>query len=128
MLLATPALDLASKLCTVGEQGLVGIAVHPDFAANNYVYLYYIFNTFNNSCPESTVDGPVGRLSRFVLPATNVIDPASETVLFEATPGAKASVGPRIWGGWRGSSSASRTVAEFPPATRSRGRAPPAAT
>src|SRR3990172_992057 len=85
MLLATPALDLASKLCTVGEQGLVGIAVHPDFAANNYVYLYYIFNTFNNSCPESTVDGPVGRLSRFVLPATNVIDPASETVLFETT-------------------------------------------
>src|SRR5215218_3947278 len=48
-LLPTPALDLGSKLCTVGEQGLVGLAVHPGFATNHFVYLYYIYNKFNNS-------------------------------------------------------------------------------
>src|SRR6266508_2208520 len=85
-LLPTPALDLSAKLCTVGEQGLVGITLHPNFASNHYVYLYYIYNKFNNACPESEIDGPVGRFSRFVLPATNLIDPASEVVLFETPP------------------------------------------
>jgi glucose/arabinose dehydrogenase/PKD repeat protein len=85
-LLPTPALDLGSKLCTVGEQGLVGLAVHPGFATNHFVYLYYIYNKFNNSCPESQVDGPVGRLSRFVLADNNTIDPASEVVLMETPP------------------------------------------
>src|ERR1044071_2770536 len=58
-LLSTPALDLSARLCTVGEQGLVGIALHPNFASNHYVYLYYIYNKFNNACPENEVDGPV---------------------------------------------------------------------
>lgn len=85
-LLPTPALDIASRLCTVGEQGLVGIVVHPNFATNRYIYLYYTYNKFNNSCPESQVDGPVDRFSRFTLPDTNIIDLASEVVLFETAP------------------------------------------
>ncbi len=85
-LLPNPALDLSARLCTVGEQGLVGIAVHPQFATNHFIYLYYIYNKFNNACPESEIDGPIGRLSRFVLPDTNVIDPASEVVLFNTPP------------------------------------------
>lgn len=84
-LLPTAALDLSSRLCTTGEQGLVGIAVHPDFATNNYIYLAYIFNKFG-SCPESATNGPVGRLSRFTLPVTNTINPASEVILFETGP------------------------------------------
>ena len=40
-LVATPALDLASRLCTNSERGLLGIAVDPNFAANNFIYLYY---------------------------------------------------------------------------------------
>ena len=85
-LLAAPALDLTSVLCSNGERGLVGLAVHPNFADNHYVYLFYTYNKFANACPESEVDGPVGRLSRFVLPDTNVINPSSETVLFETPP------------------------------------------
>src|SRR5215208_1817523 len=85
-LLATPALDLTTRLCTVGEQGLVGITLHPSFASNHYIYLYYIYNKFNNDCPENEINGPVGRFSRFVLPDTNVIDPASEVILFETSP------------------------------------------
>ena len=85
-LLATPALNLGTRVCTNGERGLVGLAVHPQFGQNHYVYLYYTYNKFANSCPESIVDGPVNRLSRFVLPDSNVIDPGSETVLFETPP------------------------------------------
>ncbi|GEM_PF-899435 len=85
-LLPTPALDLSPTLCTTGEQGLVGIAVHPNFATNHFIYLYYILNKFTNNCPESATDGPVGRFSRFVLADTNVIDPGSELVLFETPP------------------------------------------
>lgn len=81
-LLSTAALDLSSRLCTTGEQGLVGIAVHPNFDVNHWIYLYYIWPKYG-TCNESTVNGPVGRLSRFTLPATNIIDPLSEVVLFE---------------------------------------------
>lgn len=81
-LAASPALDLTPVVCSNGERGLTGVAVHPNFAANHYIYLYYIYNKYANTCPESTLDGPVGRLSRFVLSDSNTVDPASEMVLF----------------------------------------------
>ena len=40
---ATPALDLRSRLVLLGpydERGLLGAAVHPNFAANPYIYTY----------------------------------------------------------------------------------------
>ena len=45
----------------------------PDFATNNFIYLYYTVN--KGTC--------YNRVSRFVLPPTNVIDPASEVVLLD---------------------------------------------
>lgn len=84
-LLTTPALDLSSRLCTNGERGLVGLAVHPDFAENRSIYLYYTFPKYG-TCNESATDGPVNRISRFVLGDTNVVNPASETVLLETPP------------------------------------------
>jgi glucose/arabinose dehydrogenase/PKD repeat protein len=84
-LLPAAALDLAPRLCTNGERGLVGLAVHPNFAVNHYVYLYYTYPKYG-TCNESEIDGPVNRISRFVLPDTNVIDPASEMVLLETPP------------------------------------------
>jgi glucose/arabinose dehydrogenase/PKD repeat protein len=83
-LLATPALDLAPVMCTNGERALGSVAVHPDFASNNFVYLYYTFNKYG-TCNESEIDGPVNRLSRFEL-VGNTIDPASETVLLDTPP------------------------------------------
>ena len=85
-LLPAPALDLAAKLCTNGERGLAGLAVHPNFASNRFIYLYYTYNRGTTSCLEDQVNGPLNRLSRFVLSDTNVVDPASETVLFETPP------------------------------------------
>ncbi len=54
-LLAEPALAL-SDVYTNGESGILGLALHPDFASNHFVYL-----TYTASGPS----GPVGRLMRF---------------------------------------------------------------
>jgi glucose/arabinose dehydrogenase/chitodextrinase len=82
-----PAIDLSSIMCTNGERALGGVAVHPDFATNNFIYLYYAYNK-SGDCAELTDGqengpGPVNRLSRFVLPGSNIIDPNSEFVLFD---------------------------------------------
>lgn len=49
-------LDISDRVTSGGEQGLLGLALHPDFASNGYFYAYYT--------TESGGDG-VGRLSRF---------------------------------------------------------------
>jgi glucose/arabinose dehydrogenase len=54
-LLAEPALTL-TDVYTNGESGILGLALHPDFATNHFVYLDY-------TAAGST--GPVGRLMRF---------------------------------------------------------------
>jgi glucose/arabinose dehydrogenase len=83
--LATPALNLSGVICSNSERGLLGVAVDPDFTSNHYIYLYYTFNKFN-TCPTNQPtrsDVPVNRVSRFVLPDSNVIDKATETVLVD---------------------------------------------
>ena len=82
-LLATPALSLGSRVCTNSERGLLGVAVDPAFATNRFVYLYYTFNKFANTCPTNSGTAPVNRVSRFVLADSNVVDPATETVLID---------------------------------------------
>jgi glucose/arabinose dehydrogenase len=82
-LLATPALTLGTRVCTNSERGLLGVAVDPSFAANHFVYLYYTFDKNAAGCPTSNATSPVERISRFTLPASNVIDPASELVLLD---------------------------------------------
>ena len=84
-LLGTPALNLGPKLCSDKEGGLSGLAVDPNFAANHFIYLYYLFNK-SGSCAYGTSNSPVNRVSRFVLPDTTVLDPASETVLIDNMP------------------------------------------
>ena len=58
------------RLLYGGEMGLLGMAFHPDFASNGYVYLSY------------TSPGPVSRISRFNLdPSGLALDPASEQIV-----------------------------------------------
>jgi glucose/arabinose dehydrogenase len=71
-LLATPALDLTSAVCSDGERGLLGVAVDPAFPSNHFLYLYYT---------AATADGCVNRVSRFVLSDDNVVDPTSQAIL-----------------------------------------------
>ena len=81
-LLPTPALTLSSsQICTNFERGLLGVAVDPAFTANRYVYLFYTRNV-TGSCATGSNE-PRNRVSRFVLPDSNVVDPATETVLVD---------------------------------------------
>jgi len=84
-LLPTPAISGGGSICTNSERGLLGVAVDPAFAVNRFIYLYYTYNKFG-SCPTNTSQSPVNRVSRFVLPDSNVIDPASQTVLVDNIP------------------------------------------
>ena len=70
VLLPDPFLDVSDRITTQGsEQGLLGLAFHPDYATNGAFYVYY-------TDTEGTVI-----VSRFtVTDDPNVADPASEVV------------------------------------------------
>jgi glucose/arabinose dehydrogenase len=80
----TTALSLGARVCSnMRERGLLGVAVDPAFASNHFIYLFYTFNSNNNTCPILVSTVPVERVSRYTLPDTNVIDPVSEFVLID---------------------------------------------
>jgi glucose/arabinose dehydrogenase len=70
VLLATPFLALSVDQS--GERGLLGIAFDPNFASNNFLYLYYTVST----TPRHN------RVSRFTANG-DVVVPGSETILLE---------------------------------------------
>ena len=86
-LLASPALDLSSVVCSNSERGLLGVAADPQFATNHFIYLYYTFNKFGvNPCPTgqpTNPNNPVNRVARFTLNNNNTIDPASQLILVD---------------------------------------------
>lgn len=83
-LLPTP-LATISEVKHIGEGGLLGIAIHPDFANNNYVYLYYTYS--------STGDNTLNRVARFSLKNNQLI---GEVVIVDNIPGAANHNGGRI--------------------------------
>lgn len=68
--LATPFLDLGGRLSVGSEQGLLGVAFHPDYARNGYFFVDYT---------DTNGDSVVARYSVSADP--NVADPASRLVL-----------------------------------------------
>jgi glucose/arabinose dehydrogenase len=65
----TPFLDIRSKVGNAGsEQGLLGLAFHPDFAHNPYFYLNYTDNSGNTVIARFTANG-------------DTADPASEKLV-----------------------------------------------
>lgn len=74
-LVTPPFLDLSAQVTDAGENGMLGIALDPDFASNGFVYLSY--TTLGQGSGDSVV-------SRFTVSATdpNLADPASEVILF----------------------------------------------
>ena len=85
---AQPALDISAKVCSDQERGLMSVAVDPAFATNRFIYVYYTFKKLGACQYASNGDTllPVNRVSRFVLGANGVADPASETVLIDNIP------------------------------------------
>lgn len=69
----------------IGEGGLLGIAVHPDFVHNRFVYLYYTYS--------STGDDTLNRVSRYVFENDTLTD---ERVIVDTIPGASNHNGGRI--------------------------------
>ena len=83
----TPAMDLTDRVCSNSERGLLGIAVDPEFASNNFVYLYYTFKK-SGVCPDhqpTRADNPVNRVSRFTMTG-NTVTEESEQVLVDNIP------------------------------------------
>jgi glucose/arabinose dehydrogenase len=84
-LLATPALDISSRVCANSERGLLGVAVDPDFANNNFIYLYYTFKKFTDCLTGDPTNAlnPVNRVVRYILGSDNLAIPDSETMLID---------------------------------------------
>jgi len=58
-LLTTPFIDISSIVNNVGDRGLLGLTLHPNFPATPYVYLFYVYDP-----PGVTPDGNGSRVSR----------------------------------------------------------------
>ena len=58
---------------TANESGLLGIALDPDFATNNWVYLYH----------SPATGGNIDRLSRFTVKPDSTLDMASEKAVLD---------------------------------------------
>jgi cytochrome c len=62
-----------------GEDGLLGIALDPNFGQNGWLYVYRSPASSNDSDPANFVN----RLSRFTVGSGSQIDPASEKVILQ---------------------------------------------
>ncbi len=69
---STLFLDIKNKVRSGGEMGLLGLAFHPDFKSNGYIYVNY-----TRDSPRQSV------VARYKVsnPATGAADPSSETIL-----------------------------------------------
>ena len=54
--LATPFLNITSKVTSGGERGLLGLAFHPDYDNNGYFYVYYTNTSGNTQISRFSVD------------------------------------------------------------------------
>ena len=72
-ILPEPFLDISARVdASSSEEGLLGLALHPDFASNGYFYLNYV---------NTTLGVRRTRISRFKLTeALNLADPESEEI------------------------------------------------
>ncbi len=69
----------------IGESGLHGITLHPDFAKNNFIYVYYTYSAEGTETRN--------RVVRFQLKDNTVTD---RTVIVDAIPGALFHDGGRV--------------------------------
>lgn len=85
----TPFLDLSDIISTQGEQGLLGLAFHPDYDNNGYFFVNYT-NTAGNT-----------QISRFTVSAANpdIADPGSELFILDFNqPASNHNGGDMIFG------------------------------
>ena len=82
------------KICTESERGLLGVAVDPLFASNQFIYLFYTARN-GSTCQAGsyvsagnyvTTGRPVNRVSRFTLGNDNLVVPTTELVIVNNMP------------------------------------------
>ena len=85
------------KICSNSERGLLGVAVDPLFASNQFIYLFYTARNGSADCGTGSlyVDGtgnyvpagkPVNRVSRFTLGNDNIVVPTTELAIVNNMP------------------------------------------
>ncbi len=76
---ATPFLDISSIVSSGSEQGLLGLAFHPDYANNGYFFVNYTNNSGDTQITRYTVDGTDPNLADLAsaLPILTVDQPYS---------------------------------------------------
>jgi glucose/arabinose dehydrogenase len=87
--LATPFLDISSRLVTLNqngdERGLLGLAFHPDYKHNGKFYVYYMAPRRPGGPTPATLWNNLSKVSEFTVSAAdeNVADPTSERAVLE---------------------------------------------
>ncbi|HEX4950203.1 MAG TPA: NPCBM/NEW2 domain-containing protein [Blastocatellia bacterium] len=80
VLLPTPFLDISSRVNIVGDRGLLGLVLDPNFVTNGYVYLFYTYEPTGN---PNEIGAKTGRVTRVKADPANpdVVLPNSEVVI-----------------------------------------------
>jgi len=88
-LVATPFLDISSKIRAGGEQGLLGLAFHPQYASNGRFYVNYTDRSGDTHISEFRASPPTA----------DAVDPATEReLLFVRQPFANHNGGGLAFG------------------------------
>ena len=83
--LAPSPIATIEDVLQIGEGGLMGIAIHPNFSKNHFVYLYYTYSNINNNT--------LNRVTRFEFENNKL---QNQTTIVDAIPGASNHNGGRI--------------------------------
>ncbi|HVY68465.1 MAG TPA: PQQ-dependent sugar dehydrogenase, partial [Verrucomicrobiae bacterium] len=84
----TLMLDISRQTQGWDDSGLMGIAFHPGFVTNRYIFIYYTYVTpgtvLGNANQRPPTETPNhDRLERYTVGANGVIDPASATIFID---------------------------------------------
>jgi len=74
--LGTPYLDISSLIVSGGEEGLLGLAFHPNFSTNGCFYVNYTTTRLNGTLQTAISE------FRAATPGSNTVNTTSESILF----------------------------------------------
>ena len=74
--LGTPYLDVSSLIVSGGEEGLLGLAFHPNFSTNGCFYVNYTTTRLNGTLQTAISE------FRAATPGSNTVNTTSESILF----------------------------------------------
>src|SRR5262249_20241901 len=74
-------LDIHTLVKCCGERGLLGLAFHPDYASNHYLYVYY---TANESAADGLFEGDIV-IARYQAPSAtaNTVNPDTARIILK---------------------------------------------